>query len=253
MEPTELPTPRPELKCPQCGSDNVQSLRVLYELGSTTSNSTSLGVATTGRALGVGVAETAGKQQTLLAQRCAPSKKPEIKNLGCVFAGLWGLFAFIIVGMPISRALPDNAGAAFLTMIAAISVGIWFYHFYRTTKLPPLQEAHNKAMESYIRAMARWERSYHCSRCGESFEWRFGERCNVVDSSALETTLPTVTIERTTGGVEKETGEAVRNVAAASSIWHEANRWWQSFAAESTQVFVATVEQTHRLINYAKV
>ena len=64
------------LDCPKCGADHVQRLRVLYESGSSTISSTTVGMATAGDGLGIGVAETATRQQTLLAQRCAPRSNP---------------------------------------------------------------------------------------------------------------------------------------------------------------------------------
>jgi len=176
-EPVAPESSARKLRCLKCGADNVQSLRVLYELGSSTTNATTLGVATTGRGLGVGVAETAGKQQTLLAQRCAPPKKPELKNKGGCMAAAIGLGASLLFSAVFVAPFQDKNGQSasnvggFLFIVVWIAVGVFYYKYYNTNKLPLLQDAYNKEMVAYNDALARWERSYYCSRCGHFFEW----------------------------------------------------------------------------------
>ena len=68
----------------------------------------------------------------------------------------------------------DSGAVAFFVLIVAIAAGIGFYKFYNKENLPRLQDAYNKEMVAYNDALARWERSYYCSRCGHFFEWMGG-------------------------------------------------------------------------------
>ncbi len=178
---SELPPPVPELKCPKCGAGNVQGLRVLYESGSSTSRTTVAHNNNGEEALALAWPRQAGKQQTLLAQRCAnPTKKPELKNkAGCMSVAV-RIRAYMILAMLIMLPLQRNGEATsasntagFLSIIAGPalefgSIGIIAQKNCRVFK------AYNREKAIYDRVLAQWEQSYYCPRCGNIFEWASG-------------------------------------------------------------------------------
>ena len=67
--------------------------------------------------------------------------------------------------------LPMNASAlaVILAFFLGIVGGVLFYVLIN--KLPFLRAAYAREKERYAEAMAHWERSYCCSRCGQVFVW----------------------------------------------------------------------------------
>lgn len=71
-----------EIRCPKCGSDNVQSVKMIYMQGTTDKASVSI------TNIGEYVTATEGGSQTLLAQAIAPPSKKETFGLEDFFNNL---------------------------------------------------------------------------------------------------------------------------------------------------------------------
>jgi hypothetical protein len=183
------------LKCPKCGADNVQRLQVVYESGISTTKSTTVGVATTGNVIGVGVAGTSGKQHTLLSEKFAPPKKPAKTSWFYAYglvdkapidpaqeAALKQFLLVVVMGLFVSLLLGIFIFSC-VGWIAALGVLIWFG--WKATKYTnperhakedqavkkKQQELDAFTMKVYQEKRACWERSYYCNRCGDVFEW----------------------------------------------------------------------------------
>ncbi len=73
------------IQCPKCGSDHVQSVRVILDSGTSLSSGTVTGVGVGSGATGY-VGTMNGVSQTSLAQRFSPPRKP----------ALWAVFAHAV-------------------------------------------------------------------------------------------------------------------------------------------------------------
>lgn len=133
------------MNCPQCKSDNVQKLSVIYDAGThkinTTSSTFGSGVGNRG-GFGIGTAttRTQGTSQTKAAEKAAPPKKKNYMWAAIIIAV--GLFlsiesiAFILV-LPIGGYLAYRA------------------YTYNSVNYPPLFSA--------------WEKQWMCNKCGEIY------------------------------------------------------------------------------------
>ena len=133
------------MNCPQCKSDNVQRLSVIYEGGTqkinTTSSSFGSGVSNRGGfGLGTATTRTQGTAQTKAAEKAAPPKK---KNYALAVV-------LIVLGL-------------FLTTQSVIFIllaGLGGYLAYKAN-------AYNK--ETYPPLYSTWEKSWQCNKCGEIY------------------------------------------------------------------------------------
>jgi hypothetical protein len=138
--------------CPQCQSDNIQRLSVIYEGGLSEINTTSStsGVGGTRNGLGVGVAttKTKGKSQTTASQRAAPpAKLPYLKPLMVVFV------LYMIVLMFTTSVWIQ--GLFTLVWVGGSALYVYFAFQYNKKTWPPLKAA--------------WDNSYMCHRCHNVF------------------------------------------------------------------------------------
>lgn len=135
------------MQCPQCNSENTQRLRVVYEGGTssiqTTSRSAGVGVGS-GFMSGGGVTKTSGVAQSGLAANASPPAK---KPYGAMFAAA----AFL-------------TGAAFYSPtvvlmwpIAAIPVYVLWRRFQFNR-------------DEWPRSFAAWDASWMCHKCGHMYE-----------------------------------------------------------------------------------
>jgi hypothetical protein len=140
------------MQCTQCQSDNVQSLRVIYESGTQKIKTSSRtcggggGFGGGGLRAGLGSANTTttGTQQTALAKKVSPpNKKSFIPSI--VIAGLAIAFTAMF-SMPVFILLIAIAVAAFLGYRA---------FKYNKEQYPPLYDT--------------WSRSWHCNKCGNIY------------------------------------------------------------------------------------
>ena len=136
-----------EFKCSKCGSENIQSYKVIYTGGQSNSFATTDSVSV-GSDWSVGRANTEGKSISQLAQSCAPPKPKE--EFGCfMYIFFWIISCFTAVIHP-------------YVVIPAIIFSTW------------LLRSINKDIETFNanefpKIYDDWEHSYHCNRCGHRF------------------------------------------------------------------------------------
>lgn len=136
-----------EIKCPKCGSDNVQSYKVIYESGKSTSISSTVGISV-GSDWSLGRANTEGISITNLAQTCAP---PALTT----YNGLVIQTIYIILACCLALIHP----------IIGIIAGIFLmYKWYKRRKRINLER-----FRVYAECYDNWEHSYHCNKCGNKF------------------------------------------------------------------------------------
>lgn len=134
------------MQCPQCKSDNVQKLSLIYESGTqkinTTSRTAGGGVGYAG-GLGGGVGSasthTTGQSQSLLAKKAEPPKKKTFGVAALILlAGLiaWGVGYFIIF------------------LAALVLAGFIGY------------KAHRYNQDEYPPKYQDWLKMWHCHKCG---------------------------------------------------------------------------------------
>ncbi len=139
------------MQCTKCQSDNVQSLSVIYESGTsqintrsrTTGGGIGFGGGGLGGAVGGGRTTTSGTQQSHLAAKAAPPKKKPLSP------------AFIAVGIGLILVM---AGLPAVFLIIAVAIGIFLGYRawkYNKEEFPPKYEV--------------WTRSWHCNKCGTIF------------------------------------------------------------------------------------
>ncbi len=135
--------------CPDCGSDQTQPFRIIYEAGTSTSVHNTSGVGFGAGGLGVGGATTTGASITTLAAKVAPPAKP---TLGC----------FPLITAPICIGLGAfTMGDAGGGLGLLIWFGILFWSIARVAK---------QSNRVWKPQYAKWEKQWLCHRCGNSFE-----------------------------------------------------------------------------------
>ena len=140
------------LACPKCTSAEVRKLSMIYNEGlsiiNTVSSGTAVGYGGGGTAFGSHSSHTTGRQQTALSRQAAP---PEKKHwiLWSSAAAISGLIA-----------LGGIAHPSFWTLVFA-GLAVW------SVKKAISGKAYNADVHPGL--MNRWEQSFMCNRCGETF------------------------------------------------------------------------------------
>lgn len=126
--------------CPNCQSENIQKLSLIYQAGSSDFSAVTRGVGIGTGGLGVGGASTDGTQVSALAQKYGPPPKfPAIKTI------LFGLIGSVLVA---AFSGSELLGTVFL--VALLGLGGFF--LYSNFVVHP-------------RAMEKWNRKFLCMRC----------------------------------------------------------------------------------------
>lgn len=141
-----------EMKCPKCGGQHVQAVRVILQSGTTFSNGSVTGVGL-GDGAGVFAGTTSGINQTTLAARFSPPKKPsKVEMIG---AGVMAL-----ASSPWLAASGPDAMWRYLNL-ALWATFAWFVWSYRK------KSAVYK--ERYPNWKAMHDNGFYCHRCGTSY------------------------------------------------------------------------------------
>lgn len=127
-------------KCPNCQSENIQKLSLIYQAGSSDFSAVTRGAGIGTGGLGIGGASTDGTQVSGLAKKYAPPPKfPAIKTF------VLGFVAALIAG-----AIANSNLVTWIGIVLSIALGIFF--LYSNFKVHPV-------------AMEKWNRKYLCMRC----------------------------------------------------------------------------------------
>jgi len=159
-------SPRSEYVCPQCGSENIQSARNLYEGGTATSVSATRGIGVGADASGYdlmgGRAVTMKKQQTLLASRHAPPVLPELSQTGPALLAVVGLIAAGFSYLLLAN-IPEEVDKAWTEVIVAFGIIM----FLAAIAMGVARVREHEAMRPiFEKRKAKWTRSYLCNKCG---------------------------------------------------------------------------------------
>lgn len=140
------------MQCPKCGSEHVQAVRVILQAGTTFSNGSMTGIGV-GSGAGVFTATTSGMNQTTLAARFSPPKKPS--RLEVIGTGVLALASSPWLG----ASGPDVAWRYLnLALWATFAFFVWIYR--------------RKAAEykdTYPKWKAMHDNGFYCHRCGTSY------------------------------------------------------------------------------------
>jgi transcription elongation factor Elf1 len=162
------PTPAPAtFACPHCRSEQIQKCSVAHAAG--TSTGTIIGVAGIGDNLGVGIAGS--NKTTNLAASCAPPKTP-------INTGFWITFTcmiiFSIASCAISCSMVDGSRLRYdakdtyegICVLGSIVIGIMIGLVAYFTIF---NKSRAKQLMAHQIALAQWDRSWICHRCGHMF------------------------------------------------------------------------------------
>lgn len=130
--------------CSVCGSEDIKSFPVIYEMGTSYSSSKTKGIGiTSSLSVGVGGASTSGVSMTKMAHKCAP---PSQMGYG---ASIFWCFFISFVAMYITDTPP------LFLVVFAISGYILIYNgVYKYNE------------EEWPKKMKRWRNTYMCLKCG---------------------------------------------------------------------------------------
>lgn len=162
-----------QLICPRCSAETVQSLEVIFESGSSTGRSATVGAAAVSGGAAYGAAVTTSRQRTLLAEKFAPPERPQAGKFAGCFATIICFATFVVVMIAIGFSKkdtePPSAAEGFLLFFLPIFA--WALSFGVLSTVPRQSLGFERRLKEYEEALARWQQSYHCSRCGNVFEW----------------------------------------------------------------------------------
>lgn len=148
---TKEPAPNgSNFTCPQCGSDQISTLQMVYSQG------TSSGKVSAGTITGDGsFAFTGGNvnSQSVLARQVAPPRRPRMN--GWIIYGIV-ILALIIAVMSISFVY---SGLSFLIITFGVT-GVGLYLYYLSVQ---------KKMPDYWDELDHWEKGKICFRCGNTW------------------------------------------------------------------------------------
>lgn len=148
-----------ELRCPKCSGADVRSFSLVYKAGTASvvahTHAAGAGLSGDGPVVAAGSAYTAGRQQTLLSEQCAP---PEQQPVGCAQVAMVGGGIIAVVGF-FGEGLEEGA-RVLLSLIGLASLLLGFF-LYRTASIFNSKE--------HPKVLAKWKQSFLCLRCGEVF------------------------------------------------------------------------------------
>jgi DNA-directed RNA polymerase subunit RPC12/RpoP len=148
--------------CPSCKSENIQRASVLVSSGSNKLRAATVGVSGGSSGINAGIGLSGGSITSELAAKLSPPNKPQPADLfmfKCItFPGLL-LFIALCAYMFFSG---GSLVGGFVTL--GLLVFLIYYGYF--IWLPPQE----KQRVEYPQALAIWERTYFCLRCGSTFE-----------------------------------------------------------------------------------
>lgn len=142
--------------CPACQSDQVRKISLIHEEGVRAGVGIGVGVSVSGVGAGVG----AGVSTSVLATKCAPPKKDKdafFKQVG------GGLLLVFVVPLIISLMASGSWGETgwFWKAWAGLGLALIAWLQFKFDK---------KQEEAYQQALADYEKTFMCCRCGHFFQ-----------------------------------------------------------------------------------
>jgi hypothetical protein len=146
-----------KFSCPECGSENTQRQSLAYAGGTAEIEDSGIVSGSNGSASYSGTSTAS----TPLAQRCRPPERPRFfaevigGPLGCGAVASWGVLSLLtVIGL-----VHDWTFKTWCVLALAIAVplGLFFFSGWR------------RKAQKYPSALAEYERSWICHRCGRSW------------------------------------------------------------------------------------
>jgi hypothetical protein len=134
------------LNCPNCGSENTQTLLVIYESGTQDFNarSSSAGIFGGGSlGIGGGLTKTSGTTSTKFAQKAAPPSRKRLR---------WAILVTLFVPMYLG---------SFATVLGYAVFAVCAYWIYTIIKF------NRNELPNLV---SRWRNQWACHKCGSFFE-----------------------------------------------------------------------------------
>ncbi|HOF18824.1 MAG TPA: zinc-ribbon domain-containing protein [Phycisphaerae bacterium] len=151
-----------KIECPQCGATDAQKVSLVWESGTSNTSSSTLGAAFDGDGnLMPFLAGSSGKHQTQLAARLAPPEPQKDSSTLLVIVGIG--FGAIAVTFGIT-AYGEVVG---LCVFWPVGMLILAGGIVLAVRAKRQAKAYNATV--FRPAMARWNASWICLRCGEKF------------------------------------------------------------------------------------
>ena len=153
-------------KCPSCNSENIQKASVLVSLGSKKLRATTVGVGGGSGGINAGIGLSGGSITSELASKLSPPIKPYPAKL----IRQWKYVAFpsvlLFIFSPVFFLHAGDTAAGFIALCSIVfSIYLGYFRWF-----PSWEQKQAKQEEEYSRALAQWERTFFCLRCGTSFE-----------------------------------------------------------------------------------
>lgn len=146
-----------DYKCPQCGAEDTQAIRMLLASGTTHMQSTGIGITGTGQ---IGVAAFGGTSKSELVRRFDPGPDPTpTQGIG---AGV-GWFAMAVGALIVILAFATGNSEASILGFVGIVLGI--YVFARI----PSKEENLKATQAWQMKVEVAKSGWFCHRCGAAW------------------------------------------------------------------------------------
>jgi hypothetical protein len=162
-----------KLHCPNCKNENIQSVPIAYESGTSTSSSTSFTVGAIGNighasAMGA-VTESQSSSATLIAARLAPPEKKGFKS-GCIFIGALWLACLLFLSSILclgNIGSSDQDGRTMFWVGLVMAIGsAWYLRKLKNKISAEKQEIERYNEEEYPKKVAEWRSHWFCSKCG---------------------------------------------------------------------------------------
>jgi hypothetical protein len=158
--------------CPNCKSENTRKLSIIFASGTSDVALASVGAGvSSGHHVGIAVASTSGKTQSLLAKQYAPPTK--LSELAISGLRVLSIFLFIflfvlcawfineVIGLS-DNVLDNNVGTGFAALISGAVALVFFWII--------IGMSDKKFASEYPVWKKRMENNFLCLRCGNEFE-----------------------------------------------------------------------------------
>lgn len=145
-----------ETNCPKCGSDNTQSFKMANQMGTTSGKLGGVGLSADGD---IGLGGGVSSARTGVAKLTAPPEHEHSagRSVAIILLLLVANSAIFILLMLVLQPIPAVIGGSVL------AIGLSGFTYYK------LKQSNPKAEAAYKAAMMKWEHSWICMKCGNTF------------------------------------------------------------------------------------
>lgn len=144
------------LACPRCENTQVRALALVHASGISTGRMSGVGLGGDGGAFGAAVSSS----QSALSMSAAPpvAKRPRDAVIAAIaLAGIAFMFLSMLAEDPLAD--PALRMSTIVAPLAIVAAGVFW-----------ASRRHSYMKATYAPALAQWQRSFLCDRCGSVFE-----------------------------------------------------------------------------------